>query len=109
MKKKYLVEIYDHTRADFVPNEGYTAHHYLYCGIERFLADTLDDIRRYIADNVLQSYQPDPLKLDVDQMDNDRPNEYVLLAGCQDHGEDYIEDVYFTVSTISPVADLLAI
>lgn len=104
--KKYIVTVWSHTRSDYVPEEGYTRYSELLCDIERFTADSVQEIKRHIAERFLESYQPDPQSLDIDA-DAEIPGAYTLVAGYRDSAEDYIEDVYFNVAYAEPCTDLL--
>lgn len=104
--KKYLVTVWSHTRSDYAPGEGYTRDDELLSCIERFTADSLQEIKRCIAERFLLSYQPDPQKLDINA-DAEIPGSYTLMAAYRDSAEDYIEDVYFNVAYTEPCADLL--
>lgn len=104
--KKYIVTVWSHTRSDYVPEEGYTRYSELLCNIARFTAESVQEIKRYIAEHFLISYQPDPQILDIDA-DSEIPGAYTLVAGYRDSTEDYIEDVYFNVAYAEPCTDLL--
>lgn len=105
--KKYIVTVYSHTRSDFVPGKGYIDNIELLYSVERFTADDIAEIKRHIADSVLESWQRDPDALDIEQCEYQEPGDYRLTAGYQSATEDYIEDVYFTVCHAIPCTDLL--